>query len=125
MAGLGSAGSSAEDCLMSIVPELGSNGPVIVDQGSTTGTNGTGCDGCTVDQVVIKVTWAHTAGAWVTGLGADIRLSAQAGDVSILRWRAKESLECGVTKSVSVTQPVPAGSGGSLSLLNFKCNSCQ
>ena len=126
LCGLGNTVSQTQDCLMSVTPVQGSNGSAVVDTGSTTSTNGAGCDGCTVARINIRVTWAHTTWGWVNGLGGDFKPdSVTAGDVTTLSWRAAEALECGQTKQVSVIQPVPAGSGSGPSTLDFTCNTCQ
>lgn len=121
----GGSSPATQDCLMSIVPEQGSNGAVVVNTGSTTGTNGAGCDGCTVDTVRIEVTWAHTDWAWILGAGGNMTFNVQAGDVSKLSWPANVALDCDKTVSVSAIQPVPVGSGSGTSSILFKCNSCQ
>jgi hypothetical protein len=100
---------------------------VVVDNGSTTSTNGAGCDGCTVADVSISVTWARDSlHGEVTGMGGRFSVgNINAGQVDYYRWSANETLLCGTSKDVVAAQPVPAGAPGGSGTLHFRCGACQ
>jgi len=116
-----------QDCLASIVPDSEAGGTVVVDQGSTTSTNGSGCDDCKVVRVKIKVTWAYDSSFGnVTGLGTSISLgSIRAGQSDTYSWRADETVACGAQKDIFVSQPGPVEQPSGAAHLWFKCGKCE
>ncbi|MGE3171390.1 MAG: hypothetical protein AB7O97_02115 [Planctomycetota bacterium] len=91
--------------------------PEITDEGTTSGTNNAGCDGCTVN-MKIKITWHHNGKGYWTVNG--VQVSAEVTSGSTTEVTVPLSLPCGNSQGVSAEND--SQEGGSMS---WTCNDCQ
>ena len=94
--------------------------PTIENVGTTTGTNGTGCDGCVVN-VVVKITWwSFGVGKYtVNGVTSSID-PMQPGMTTLIE--TKLDLSCNSTKSVTAFVPDVSNTESSI---EWTCSTCR
>jgi hypothetical protein len=112
-----------EDCLVGGGnPTEGTSvlAPTIENVGTTTGTNGTGCDGCVVN-VMVKITWwSFGVGKYtVNGVTSSID-PVQPGMTTLIE--TKLDLSCNSTKSVTAFVPDVANTESSI---EWTCSTCR
>ena len=111
-----------QDCLISgLTPDNRANpAPTIANTGTTTGTNGAGCDGCKVTWHV-TITWNHTGtGSWiVNGIRFDDDHVAP-GEVQSVDSTVAIDMGCDTTQTISATN-----NQGGQSSITVRCNQCQ
>lgn len=118
--------SFREDCLVAgptINNGAAVTAPDIQDNGTTTGTNGAGCDGCIVNWH-IKVTWNHTGTAKFQGPAGTVTFPVTTGQ----EWFFDSTdgpveLSCD-KESVLTVRPDPANPD-QISTIRVACKKCQ
>lgn len=111
-----------QDCLLSgPTPENGASpAPTIDDNGTTTGTNGSGCDGCTVNWNV-TITWHHTgSGSYIVNGVVITDDNVVPGDVTHVQGTGTIDMGCDSEQKIAATN----NQGGN-SNITVKCNKCQ
>jgi hypothetical protein len=113
--------SPPQDCLAQMLQPTSSGlfAPSISDNNTAMGTNGVGCDGCTVSWDV-TVTWWHTGQGVTVVNGVRQTHSVTPGSVTVITMNAAQDMKCASEATVTARNP---GGGGATMVV--RCRACQ